>query len=43
MRWNEIIKKLKKLKYTEGHRTRHYTIWNCSCPNKDHPVGVGSQ
>lgn len=42
MRWNEVIKKLKKIKYKEGTRTRHYTIWNCSCQDKNHPVGVGN-
>ena len=42
MRWNEVIKRLKKIKFTPGYRTRHFTIWNCPCPNMNHPVGVGN-
>ena len=44
MRWNEVIKKLKKLGYKEGKRSKHRTIWNCPCSLKQegHPVGVGN-
>ncbi len=44
MRWNEITRKLKKLKYKEGARKTHYTIWNCPCSieKETHPVGVGN-
>lgn len=43
MKWHEITKKLKKLKYTEGIKVRHYTIWNCPCTDgESHPVGVGN-
>ncbi len=43
MRNNEIVKKLKKIKFKEGIRTKHYTIWNCPCMGKNHPVNVGNQ
>ncbi len=42
MKWSEIIKKIKKVKYTPGKKVTHYTIWNCPCPNKAHPVGIGN-
>ncbi len=45
MKWREVIKKLRKIKYREGRRTRHYTIWNCPCETNAgnaHPVGVGN-
>lgn len=42
MKNSEISKRLKKIGYIQGTRTRHYTIWNCSCENKLHPVGVGN-
>lgn len=43
MKWNEVTKRLKKIKYSKGARTRHYTIWNCPCTIEEdsHPVGVG--
>lgn len=40
MRNNEIIKKLKKMKFTEGRRSTHVTYWNC--PDGTHVVGVGN-
>ena len=45
MRWNEVVKKIKKIGYKKGVRTRHKTIWNCPCPIEEgtHPVGVGNQ
>lgn len=43
MKNNEIAKRLKKIGYIEGARVRHYTIWNCPCADKSHPVGVGNQ
>jgi len=42
MKWNEIIKKIKKIGYSEGKRVTHCTIWNCPCPSKEHPVGLGN-
>ncbi|OGG29421.1 hypothetical protein A3A63_02395 [Candidatus Gottesmanbacteria bacterium RIFCSPLOWO2_01_FULL_46_9] len=42
MRWNEVIRKLKKLKFKEGVRKTHYTIWNCPCTKEAHPIGVGN-
>lgn len=43
MKNNEIIRRLKRIKYKEGVRTRHYTIWNCPCTEGiTHPVGVGN-
>ena len=42
MRWKEVIKRLKKIKYKEGVRKTHFTQWNCPCPNMEHPVGVGN-
>jgi len=38
MRWSEIERKAKKKGYKEGKRTRHFTIWDCPCPNKAHPI-----
>lgn len=40
MRNNEIIKKLKKIKFTKGKTSRHITFWNCS--DGKHTVGVGN-
>lgn len=42
MRWNEVIKRLKKIKYSPGDRKTHYTVWNCPCSDMSHPVGVGN-
>ncbi len=39
---NELIRKLKKIKYTQGIRSTHYTVWNCPCSSKLHAVGVGN-
>lgn len=42
MKWREIIKKIKKIHYTEGVRKNEYTIWNCPCTGKErHPLGIG--
>ena len=42
MKWSEITRKIKKIGYTEYKRVTHYTTWNCPCPNKEHPVGIGN-
>lgn len=40
MKWREVAQKLVKLKYTKGRKGTHFLIYNCPCPNNDHPVGV---
>ena len=40
MTWRQVAKKLRKIGYAEGVRTRERTIYNCPCENKAHPVGV---
>lgn len=40
MNWRQIARKLKKIGFLEGERSKHRTIWNCPCLTKDHPVGV---
>ncbi len=44
MRWSEVIRKLKKIKYKPGTRKTHYTTWNCPCPisGETHPIGIGN-
>jgi len=39
---NEIIKRLKKIGFTKGRTSRHSTMWNCPCSEKNHVVGVGN-
>lgn len=41
MNWRQVAQRLRKIGYSEGPSTRHRTIYNCPCPNHDHPVGVG--
>lgn len=40
MKWRQIEKKLKKIGFCKGEKSKHRTIWNCPCPTKEHPVGV---
>lgn len=43
MKWSEITKRLKKIKYSVGDRKTHFTVWNCPCSGTErHPVGVGN-
>lgn len=35
-----MARKLTRIKFTKGKKTTHYQIYNCPCPDSDHPVGV---
>lgn len=41
MKWRQIEKRLKKIKYVPGEKSRERVIWNCPCLDKAHPVSVG--
>ena len=42
MKWRQVEKRLRRIGYKEGERSRERTIWNCPCPGMVHPVGVGN-
>ncbi|OGE00047.1 hypothetical protein A3J17_05170 [Candidatus Curtissbacteria bacterium RIFCSPLOWO2_02_FULL_40_11] len=41
MNWRQVERKLRKINYTKGERSKERIIYNCPCPDKSHPVGVG--
>lgn len=39
-KWRKVLQKLIAIGYTKGVMSKHRTIYNCPCPNHEHPVGV---
>ena len=42
MKWSKVTQKLTRIKYIKWRKATHFTIWNCPCGDKVHPVGIGN-
>ena len=42
MKWSKVIQKITRIHYVKYRKATHFTIWNCPCFDKAHPLGVGN-